>query len=46
MQSVSSGTVIERMEDVLRAMGGTIGNIERPLQDASEAPLAPLREAR
>jgi lipopolysaccharide heptosyltransferase I len=46
MQSVSSGTVIERMEDVLRAMGGTIGNIERPLQDASEAPLAPLREVR
>jgi ADP-heptose:LPS heptosyltransferase len=43
MQLVSSGAVIERMEATLHETNKTIGNIERPLQHATESHLASLR---
>jgi lipopolysaccharide heptosyltransferase II len=43
MQLVSSGAVIERMENLLRDLPGTIGNIEHPMQYATDDLLAPLR---
>jgi lipopolysaccharide heptosyltransferase I len=46
MQLVSSGVVIERMEDILCEPRGTIDNVEQATKHATDDLLAPLREGR
>jgi lipopolysaccharide heptosyltransferase I len=46
MQLVSSGVVIERMEDILREPSGTIDNVEQARKHVTDDLLAPLREGR